>query len=275
MTGEMPVYPAELIEIEAMRDLLAAAPRSLAARYGLALREIGGATCLALAACPELLLLNRAMGLGLAVPATEGGLDQIVRFYASSGVPWMVPLGPGARPPQLAAWLEARGFAPGYAWMKFERGAEPPLAVHTDLRVEAAEPKHADAFARTFLSGYGAPAGLAGLVAALVGRPGWHCFVAFDGGEPAATGALYARGALCWLGAAATHPEYRRRGAQGALLAARIRRAAELGCTTLVTETGERTDARPSVSYRNILRSGFAEAYVRPNFVSPADTVGS
>ncbi len=119
MTGETHIHPAELIEIEAMRDLLAAAPRPLAARYGLALREIGGATCLALAACPELLLLNRAMGLGLDAPATEERLDEIVRFYTSSGVPWMVPLDPGARPPELAAWLEARGFAPGYAWMKF------------------------------------------------------------------------------------------------------------------------------------------------------------
>ena len=273
MTGELQVHPAELIEIEAMRDLLAAAPRPFAARYGLALREIGGATCLALAACPELLLLNRAMGLGLAAPATEDDLAEIVRFYAPLGVPWMVPLGPGARPPELAAWLEARAFTPGYAWMKFERGTEPPLGMHTDLRVEAAEPNHADVFACTFLSGYGAPAGLAELVAALVGRPGWHCFVAFDGGKPAATGALYARGALGWLGAAATLPEYRRRGAQGALLAARIRRAADLGCTKLVTETGERTHDRPNVSYRNILRSGFAEAYIRPNFVALADRV--
>ncbi len=146
--------------------------------------------------------------------------------------------------------------------------------MHTDLRVEAAEPKNADVFARTFLSGYGAPAGLAELVAALVGRPGWHCFIAFDGDAPAATGALYARGALCWLGVAATLPACRRRGAQGALLAARIRRAAEIGCTRLVTETGERTGDRPSVSYRNILRSGFAESYVRPNFVAPAGRVG-
>ena len=275
MTGEVHIHPAELIEIDAMRDLFAAAPRSFAARHGFAVREIGSATCLALAACPELLLLNRAMGLGLAAPATEESLDEIVRFYASPGVPWMVPLGPGARPPELAAWLEARGFAPGYAWMKFEHGPEPPPAAETDLRVEDVGPECADAFAETFLAGYGAPAELEELLAALVGRPGWHCFIAFDGCAPAATGALYVRGALGWLGVAATLPEYRRRGAQGALLAARIRRAAEVGCTRLVTETGERIGDRPSVSYRNILRSGFAEAYIRPNFVSPADTVGS
>ena len=36
--------------------------------------------------------------------------------------------------------------------------------------------------------------------------------------------------------------------------------------------TGERAADRPSAaSYRNILRLGFREAYVRPNLVSPPD----
>jgi hypothetical protein len=87
--------------------------------------------------------------------------------------------------------------------------------------------------------------------------------------------ALFVTGALGWLGVAATLPASRRRGAQEALIAARIRHAAALGCTRLVTETGERTEERPSVSYRNILRAGFAEAYLRPNLVSPPDLARS
>ena len=61
-----------------------------------------------------------------------------------------------------------------------------------------------------------------------------------------------------------------RKGAQGALLAARIRRAGELGCETIVTETGKRRDDRPSSSYCNILRFGFEERYVVPNWLRPA-----
>ena len=73
-------------------------------------------------------------------------------------------------------------------------------------------------------------------------------------------------GKLAWLGIAATVPGFRRRGAQTALLAARIRRASELGCTLLVTETGEAVDGRPAGSYRNILRAGFEPRYLRPNY---------
>ncbi len=52
----------------------------------------------------------------------------------------------------------------------------------------------------------------------------------------------------------------------------RIRDAIESGCTTLVTETGERIPLKPSNSYRNILRFGFEEAYLRPNYLSPDGT---
>jgi len=77
-----------------------------------------------------------------------------------------------------------------------------------------------------------------------------------------------------WLGQAATLPAHRRRGAQSALIAARIRAAAEAGAEVVVTETGEIVDDRPTISYRNILRAGFRAVYLRPNYVSPpADAV--
>jgi hypothetical protein len=37
-----------------------------------------------------------------------------------------------------------------------------------------------------------------------------------------------------------------------------------------VTETGERVPDKPSDSYRNILRAGFHERYLRQNYLSPA-----
>lgn len=71
-----------------------------------------------------------------------------------------------------------------------------------------------------------------------------------------------------WLGIAATLPEYRRRGAQSALLAAMIRAAGGSGCELVVTETGALVDGKPSNSYRNILRAGFELDYVRANYLS-------
>jgi len=102
----------------------------------------------------------------------------------------------------------------------------------------------------------------------VAGTPGFRAFLAWADGEPAGTGALFVGERIGWLGLAATVPEHRRKGAQGALLAARLRAAAAAGIGELTTETGERLAYRPSNSYRNLLRFGFEEQYVRANYLS-------
>ena len=111
--------------------------------------------------------------------------------------------------------------------MAFELGDEPTEPPATELRVE--ETQDADAFALTLVEGYGMPAEAQGLFPPLVGLPGWRCFLAWSGDEPAGCGALYVEGRLAWLGMAATRPSHRRRGAQIALLLARIEAARALG----------------------------------------------
>ena len=61
--------------------------------------------------------------------------------------------------------------------------------------------------------------------------------------------------AIGWLGFAATLPDYRGRGAQSAILAARIEDARKQGCRMVTTETGELEEGRPGNSYRNIVGS--------------------
>lgn len=256
----MRAEPTERAEVDGFEDMYLA---------GAVVRRVGGAMCGAFPALPAATLLNRALGLGLESPATDTDLDAMGGFFAGLVVRFQVALAPQARPSDLPERLAARGFTPGYAWTKFRRGVEPPDPVETELRVERIGAEHAGAFARTFVAGYGVPHSLGTWLARLPGRPGWHCYIAFDGEEPAATGALYVRDGLGWLGLGATLPEYRRRGAQNAMLAARIHDAPALGVRTLVTETGVPEEGRPSNSHRNILRSGFTIAYVRPNYLSP------
>ena len=153
--------------------------------------------------------------------------------------------------------------------MKFGRGLEPPPRVETALRIEEAGADRGAVFGSIVARGFGLPDLAADWFAALPERPGFRLFLAYDGDEPAGAGALFVRDGIGWLGVAATLPEHRRKGAQGAILAARIRLARELGLRALATETGERTADRPSNSYRNILRAGFDELYLRPNYVSP------
>ena len=122
----------------------------------------------------------------------------------------------------------------------------------------------------TFVAGYGLPESMVPWFSAVPGRDGWSCYVAYDGVAACRLRPpLRRRRGAGWLGGAATLPEFRGRGAQTAMLAARIRRAAELGCEVVVTETGEQVADRPSRSYRNIERAGFELRYLRPNLRSP------
>ena len=77
------------------------------------------------------------------------------------------------------------------------------------------------------------------------GKDGFTHFMAFDGPRPVAIAAL----AIAIRG--------RKRGAQSALIAARIAKARALGCTAVATETLTMLEH----SLRNLKRAGFRVAY--------------
>ena len=191
------------------------------------------------------------------------------------GVTHYVAISPFASPSDLGQRLEARGLEPGWGWMLFERDASPPGTPTTTLRVVEVGAADAERWARVVVTAYGLPETVVPVTATAVERPGWTCWLALDGDEPAAAGALWAEGDVGYLGFAGTMPEHRGKGGQGALFAARIERARELGCSVLVTETGEQIPDRPSSSYRNIIRFGFRERFVvHHRMRSPAPTHG-
>ncbi|MGN6378997.1 MAG: GNAT family N-acetyltransferase [Gaiellales bacterium] len=227
---------------------------------------VGGAVAVASPAAP-MLMMNRVIGLGVHEPASDDELDEIGERFADRR--HMIGLAPGAEPADLADRLRARGYLPGNAWVKFRRSAISPAPVATDLRVERVEVDQADEFARVVAEGYGMGPSAGEPLRQVVGRPGWACYVAYAGDEPAAAGMVFVGAGAAWLGGAATIPRFRRRGGQSAIMAERIRHAASCGCRRIVTETGELAPGQPDVSHRNILRFGFEAAYVRPNFVSP------
>jgi GNAT superfamily N-acetyltransferase len=258
----------EAAEQEGYFDAFRAAPPALAQEHGIACARLDGVTCTSVADLPRSRIFNHVFGLGQATPATDEQLDWIADFYGEET--YFVALAPDAEPGDLAARLEARGFEADYAWTKFRRGVEPPSPVETELRVEPIGPQHARDFGRVVAAGFELPEFTARWFAALFARPRWTCFIAFAGDEPAAAGTLFVCRGVGWLSFAATLPEFRRRGAQSALLAERIRAAAELGCSTVVGETGALEEGRESHSYRNIVRAGFEPVYDRPNYRSPA-----
>ncbi len=226
----------------------------------------GGASVLTMPEARGSPMLNRAVGLGVERPATEADVDEALAALAGAAG-FYVAVTPDAAPAQLPGWLRERGLEPGWGWMTFRRSVEAPPPADTALRLaQTSDAADAAAFARVVRASYGLPPALEPRLARAP-EAGWHCWIAYDGDRPAAAAGLYVTGATGYLGLAGSLEEARGRGAQTALLAARIRRAAELGCDMLVTETGERTGDRPSDSYRNILRAGFEEVAVTANWL--------
>lgn len=259
----------ELVEAAAFTALWEAAPERVRREHGVRAHTVTGAVCTAVAVVPENTMINRVTGLGLREPPTDAELDEIDAFFRDAGARYAIGVSPFAAP-ELRARLEARGFEPGYAWMKFRRGVvEQPPSVETELRVEEIGAEHGPAFGSVVARAYGLPDTSAEWLGSVAGAPGFRPFLAWAGDEPAGAGALFVGDGIGWLGLAATVPEHRRKGAQGAILAARLRAAAAAELGELATETGERLPDRPSSSYRNLLRFGFAEQYVRANYLSP------
>jgi GNAT superfamily N-acetyltransferase len=262
---------AERVERIALEDLHDAADDSLRARLGLR-NEVLGTTLVSLAAGdPENILLNRAIGLGVEAEAEPGEATRVAALYRAAGVTkFFIHLTPEARPPSLESELGSQGLVRRRAWVKFLRAMdEPAPEARSSLEVREISPEHAMDFAKIAAHGFDMAEQSAPLIAGLVGRPGWHLFMTFDGDRPAGTGALFVRDGTGWCDWAATHADFRRRGGQGAVLAARIARAAELGCRLMATTTGEAVAGDPQHSYSNIEKAGFRAAYTRANYGPP------
>jgi GNAT superfamily N-acetyltransferase len=255
---------ADAIEARAMVDTYAAAPSALDLRT----ETVAGATLLLAPRIPAS-FFNRAIGLGVFEPATESALDEVLERYESAKPSeFWLHLNPVAKPAGLEDWLFARGFVPPprRTWAKFLRGPEPYSARPSTLSVRAAKTSDAAAIAQVVCAAFGMPPTLEPWFGALVGRPHWNFVLAEEDERVVATGAVFIAGSTAWLGIGATVADYRNRGAQSALLAARIAVAAGAGCSVLATETGESIAGEVNPSLNNIRRAGFVQVCSRLNY---------
>jgi hypothetical protein len=256
----------ERIEIDAWRDYCAAAPAAFAQAVGLETAELGGPL---LAMCRRIdhYQFNRMMGGGLA--GDEGGSLEIAveRFRAAGLKNGYLQIAPGKRAWALEAKARALGLNPlERVWVKFSRGDTAPPKPSTSLGIYEVKPAEAAEFARAVTSGFGMPETLAPWLAAIVGRKGWHAYVARDDGKAVGGAAMFVADGRAWLGIGAVQASARRRGGQGALLARRIADGLAHGARWFATETGKPLPGEPHPSFSNIQRAGFGIAYERANW---------
>ena len=247
-------------EIAAWRDLAAAA-----SGHGLAADERGRAFLMAAPGCP-IPPFNRVLGIGRHGPATTDEISEAAAWFADRGVDrYWLQFGTGPVPSRVARWLAAHQFVREYRSVLLARSLRAPLAgVATDLdvrRVGAAAARAGGRGAAGCRGGpesFGWPPAAQDLSACVVGRPGWHHYLAYEGPVPVGGGAAYEAGGTVWLGFGGVLATHRRRGCQAALLARRIEDVAR-DCHTAIVDAEE-----GSSSHRNCLRAGFVEVGVRP-----------
>jgi hypothetical protein len=185
----------EVAERDATADFWAAAPRKTRSAYGVSQRPIGEGVLLMAPGLDGSMVFNRLLGYGLAGTAREDDVDAAIGALEGAGLKtWVLQVAPTAT--ALAGIAEARGLVPHpRPWVKFARPPEPAKAA-TDLAVRPAAAGDSAAFGEVFCTSYGTPPGLAPWVGALVGRPGWRCFIAWDGARAVGIGAAFLGGGI-------------------------------------------------------------------------------
>ena len=260
------------IERAAAIDALAAVPAAQRPRFDPFVAREPGVVGYGLPGLPSTMLNRIFVGGEGSVPSADAVARVLERFAARGVERFFAHVASEAATPSVLAALGARGVERYHrGWFKLVRhGAAPepplPLLVATDLRVREATLADSGAFADLIVRCHGALPEAAPLLAALVTRPRWHVYVACDGERPVATGALTVLGDVGYLGYGATDPAYRRRGAQSALLAKRMRVALALGCRWIFSDTGEAVAGQPNPSFDNMRRLGLEPIARRDNY---------
>jgi GNAT superfamily N-acetyltransferase len=259
------------VEKRFWRDVWKAVPAEVAAEHGVELRSFGPVQATVAGALGSVGVMNLVLGAAEPGAVADGCLAAAGEWVESRGVSCYLPVTPGLAESEAAeSWLAANGFSRGYAWMKFVRDTHPPrFQAPRDVEVLEVTDGAREPFGMIAATGFGLPVWAAAFFADLPGNPDWRCYVAHVDGEAQACAAMLIQGEIAEFGIAATLEPARGRGCQRALLRRRILDAAAADCRTLFVETGERVPDRPSASYGNILRAGFEEAYLRPNWERP------
>lgn len=206
--------------------------------------------------------LTQTFGLGLFEEPGDAELERIEAFFTERGAEVFHEVSPIAGPALLKR-LVARGYHPEELSTVLFRPTAGGVGARPEVAVRHTGPGEADLWARTAAEGWRSESPelvdfMLQLGQISAGTEGTACFLAELDGRPVAAATLSLGDGVALLAGASTLPEARRRGAQLALLEARLRFAAERGCPLAMMA------ALPgSASQRNAERQGFRIAYTR------------
>ncbi|MEK6285859.1 MAG: GNAT family N-acetyltransferase [Acidobacteriota bacterium] len=213
--------------------------------------------------------VTQAFGLGLNGPVTDADMAGMEEFYQTHGSAVNIETCSLADP-SLLKLLNERGYSPIEYSNVFTREltnsdsrAWPDPT--SEVRVRRPAPGEAESYsllvAKSFFENDEISPEFLSVFTSCFYAAGAFFFLAEVDGVPAGGGMMSIHQGVASLGGTGTLPEFRNRGAQKALLLARLAVAAESGCDLAMVAT-----APGSISQRNVERQGFRVVYTRTKF---------
>lgn len=220
---------------------------------------------------------NKAIGIGFGATIDEAALEAIERAWTERAEAVRFELSTLADP-SLAPTLSARG----YRLTNFENVLGRPVTADDreptpdGISISVLPQDDWRTWMNVAIDGFATPDGsapgaesypreaLEGMFVDFAATPGFQRYLVHVEGEPAGAASLRLDDGLAQLCGAATLPQFRRRGIQGALLRLRLADALEAGCDLAVvtTQPGSKSQA-------NAMRQGFALLYTRAVLIKP------
>lgn len=206
--------------------------------------------------------LTQGLAMGLRGPVSAAELDAVEAHLRPSGSgPRQLEVTPFTDP-GLLSLLARRGYRVIEWQLVWTRSVpDQPLAPPPpDLAVRRVEPGEEELHARVCLAGFleteNVPASAVDLLLPTAFAEGYELYLAWLGDEAVGGATLCVADGVAFLSGTGVRPAFRRRGAQGALIRARLSRARALGCSIARTSTQPGTASR-----RNMERHGFSVSY--------------
>jgi GNAT superfamily N-acetyltransferase len=208
---------------------------------------------------------TQTFGLGLFQMPTTEEMERIEGFFRERNAPVVHEVSPLADA-ALVGMLNDRGYQPvelsSVLFLSLQELVVAELTRNEGMKTKIVGESERDLWARTSADGWRefteVASMVAGLARVIASTEGTYPFLVELDGQAIATGALAIRDGVALFAGASTVPEYRRHGAQQALLESRFAYAMEQGCDLAMIVT-----APGSASQRNAERAGFRVAYTR------------
>ena len=208
--------------------------------------------------------LNGAVGLGFQGPVSGPDIFAVERFFESRNIPARIDLSQLADP-SLAELLTKRNYSQDMSfnvlYCSLPQSAL-TLSPTSGLKITQAKSEDADLWIRTVGQGFDGrehpSQETLDIMAPNFYSGNGSCFFAWLDREPAGGGAMYIHEGVAEFGGTSTRPQFRRRGVQTALLAARLKAAAAQDCNYAMVMTSPN-----SASQRNLERAGFRLGYTK------------